>query len=171
MGIATPKTGQIAFSDLNVGIMNAGSTASLNMNTAAQRLGYGGTGQVSISNLRGCAGGTLTVGYRTGSKFIPGGYGYDTVLSSTGSATGVTYQSDGTYVAQMMDLDSDSNRIFCNLLQPDASPPFSGWQGTNLNRAAFDNAERTITSAEPAVFDVAYTMPTSGTINWGLRWA
>ena len=172
MGELTPKTGQIAFSDLNTGILNAGSTASLNMNTAAVRLGFGSTAQVSISNLRGCTGGTLTVGYRTGSKFVSGGYGYDRVISTTGSATGVTYRaSDGTAVNQMMDLDFDNNRVFCTMAKSDTSAPDAAYDAPALNRVAYDDSVRSIISTGAGSYDCTYTMPTSGTISWGLRFA
>ena len=74
MGTATPKTGQIAFSDLNTGILQAGSTASLNMNTAAQRMGYSLTEQVSISLLRGCIGFATAFSLIPASKFVPAYY-------------------------------------------------------------------------------------------------
>lgn len=167
MGILTPKTGQIAFSDLNVGILNAGSTASLNMNTAAVRLGFGSTGQVALSNLRGCTGGVITVAYRDPTKFIEGGYGFDDIIGPVGSCTGVTYNATPFTISAIFDGDTDANRTFCRL----GGTPTAGFRGTNVNRAALADTTRTVSNADTGNFDLAYTMPTTGTVNWGVRFA
>lgn len=172
MGISTPQSGQIAFSDLNVGILNASLTAQIDLNTAAARLGYGSTSQVSISNLRGCTGGTLTIGYRAPDKFISGGYGYDAVFTPfAGSATGVTYRPapESTYLYRIFDVDSTTGETEFAMWNADFTEPPSGFQGTSVTRAALADGQRTLGSSTSTVVAVTYTMPTSGTISWGLK--
>lgn len=172
MGIATPQSGQIAFSDINVGILNAGSTAQLDMNTAAVRLGYGSTSQVSISNLRGATGGVVTIAYRAPAKFVPGGYGYDSLFSpQAGSATGITYRPapESTFLYQIFDGEFDTGTTSIGMWNADFSSPPAGWQGTNVTRAALGDGQRTINTADSGGLTVAYTMPTSGTTTWGLK--
>lgn len=167
MGTATPKTGQIAFSDLNTGILNAGSTASLNMNTAAQRMGYSTTGQVSISLLRGCSGGTISIAFQPPTKFVPGFYGYSAAYG-LGSITGATYQSP-FLVQSLTGPGSPSTVTSFFLADGSYNAPTSPWQGTDVTRACTADTSRTITGTTASGVDITYTMPTTGSLTWGLK--
>ena len=169
MGTATPRSGQIAFSDLNTGILNAGSTASLNMNTAAVRMGYGSTSQVSISLLRGSSGGTFTIGYSPPSKFLPGYYGYSQVFS-IGSITGDTYSSPWKVsdITQMQGAPS-TTRFFLSSGAPDYNVPSSPWRAYDITRACIADAVQSGSADSNQNFNTSYNMPTSGTLSWGLK--
>lgn len=167
MGTATPRTGQIAFSDLNTGILNASSTAALNMNTAAERMGYSTTGQVSLSLLRGSSGGTITIGFQPPTKFVPGFYGYSSVYS-TGSITGAIYQSPFR-VQSLEGPGSPSTVTSFFLADGSYAAPTSPWRGLDVTRACTANASRTITGSTDSGVVITYAMPTSGTITWGLK--
>jgi hypothetical protein len=175
MGIATPKTGAISFSQLNTGILNASSTAQLNMNTAAQRLGYSTTGQVSMSNLRGCTGGEFTIGQYYDSKIDVTYTGYVGPLS-TGSITGELYATNdgivsGIYNNKPGNLTPPGPVASFELVDPDDlfSVPPTGWNADAVTRAAISNTERTISGAGGLYVPVTYTMPVSGTTTWGLK--
>lgn len=168
MGTATPRSGQIAFSDLNTGILNAGSTDSLNMNTAAVRMGYGSTSQVSISLLRGCSGGTITIGFYPPSKFLPGSYGYS-ALYSIGSITGATYQSPFLVTALTGPDSFPSTQSQFLLTDSSYIAPTSPWQGLDVTRACTADTSRTITGTADLSVDITYTMPTTGSLTWGLK--
>jgi hypothetical protein len=169
MGTATPRSGQIAFSDLNTGILNAGSSASLNMNTAAVRMGYGSTSQVSLSQLRGCSGGTMTIGYSPPSKFLPGYYGYSDIFN-IGSITGDTYSSPWR-VSDITQPDGfpSSTRFFLSSGEPDFNIPSSPWTAYDITRAALADAVQSGSADSNSNFNTSYNMPTSGTITWGLK--
>lgn len=174
MGTATPKTGAISFSQLNTGILNASGTAQLNMNTAAQRLGYSTTGQVSMSNLRGCTGGEFTIGQYYDSKLDATYTGYE-LFFSTGSISGELYSPSngrvtGIYNLKPGNLTPPGTSSQFNLDDPDdLGPPASGWAGTDVTRAAINNTQRTIFNTVSTQVDITYTMPVSGTTSWGLK--
>ena len=165
--MATP-TGQIAFSDLNTELLRAGSTAQLNMNSAGQRLGYGGSSQVSISELKKSFGATVTCGtytdkFGTTTGFAPG-IGPPPGIGSMDSAT-YTPGYSFSYLATGFGLNS---------LQ--SSPSAPGFAFDTINRFALDNSTRGISipgypaSADVLPFD-GPAMPGSGTITMGVRWA
>jgi hypothetical protein len=170
MGTATPRSGQIAFSDLNTGILNAGSTASLNMNTAAVRMGYSSTGQVSLSQLRGCSGGTFTIGYVPPSKFISGFYGYSAIIGPAGSITGEIYQSPFR-ITDLTQPDSvpSSTRFYLSSGSPNFTAPTSPWRASDITRACIADAVRSGTGADDTTYNTNFNMPTSGTLTWGLK--
>lgn len=178
MGLATPKTGQIAFSDLNTGILNASSSAQLNMNDAAFRLGYSTTGQVSLSQLRGCTGGEFTIGFAYDSKLGLEYYGYSEYSQyggGFGSATGTLYRTNDGEVESIYNitftLGSPGAGTTFLLYDPDGfyGNPAAGWTGDDVTRAAIANVQRSIGSTTVISVDVTYTMATSGTTTWGLK--
>jgi len=150
MGVATPLTGQIAFSDLNSGILQQGTTTQLNMNTAGARLGYGSTSQVSISNLRGCFG--LTVSsftFQPANKYSPAYY-Y--------AAPGVTFSPSGDTIQTIIQItlsDPDYDGFGFNNTPPAAG---ASYYGTNVTRVASDNTLRSVTSSGDPLYP-----PTSST--------
>lgn len=135
MGVATPKSGQIAFSDLNSGILQAGTTAQLDMNTAGARLGYGSTSQLSISNLRGCLGFTTGFTLQPATKYTPAYY-QSPQLSLTYSPN-----SDFVYYVQGPGVINTDNISF---YAPGFADPSAGWKATNITIVASENTTRTI---------------------------
>jgi hypothetical protein len=137
------------------------------MNTAAQRMGYSTTGQVSLSLLRGCSGGTITIGYQPPTKFVPGFYGYSSVYS-LGSITGATYQSP-FLVTGLTGAGSPSTQTTFYLSDGSYVAPTSPWRGLDVTRACTADASRTITASNDGGVDITYTMPTTGSLTWGLK--
>lgn len=135
MGIATPKTGQIAFSDLNDGILQTTTTAQLDMNTAAQRMGYGTTAQVSISQLRGCVGLTTSFTFQPASKFTPAYWG---------ASPGLTYNSAGDFINQINENPFNTAADVAYFYGSGFNPPGTGWKGTDVTRVASENTVRNI---------------------------
>jgi hypothetical protein len=162
--MATPASGAISFSDLSSEIVRQTSTAQLSMNTAAQRLGYGSTSQVSMSDLRKCYGATVTAGLFNGgggdiyTGYDPGfGIGSVDYATITGSMTlygATSYTLNG--VLQYSDV------IFLNYI--------TGYNGTDVNRVAIANDTKTIDSAQAnSVSIIPYEFPSSGTFTIGIR--
>ena len=134
MGTATPKTGQISFADLNTGILQAGSTAQLNMNTAGVRMGYGSTAQLSMSDLRGCYGVSASTYLAPGTKYVPPFYRTPEYTHS--AAYDAFYIVQGTFGQ-----DDNINFLYVS---------GAGWDGSNLNRIAIDGGTKTYTAGSPA---------------------
>lgn len=162
--MATPATGAISFADLNSEIVRQSSTAQLSMNTAAQRLGYGATSQVSMSDLRKSYGATVTAGLFNGgggdiyTGYDPGfGIGSVDYSTITGSMT--------LSAAVSLTLDSDlqySDIVFANYI--------TGYNGTDVNRVAIANDVKTIDSAQAnSVSIIPYAFPSFGTFTIGIR--
>lgn len=130
MGTATPKTGQISFADLNTGILQASSTAQVDMNTAAQRIGFGATSQLSMSELRGCYGVATTWNVQPATKYAPSYY------------YSPEYTHSPAYDAFYMVQDAYGGSDSISFLYLSGT----GWDGTNLNRFAVAATLKTYTS-------------------------
>lgn len=163
--MATPATGAISFADLSVEIMQASSTSQRSMTSASQRLGYGATDQVSMSDLRKAYGATVTIGSYS-SKFFTL-YGYDTVDyggGATGSIDDNVITGTQTLQACAEYTTSSGNTLFqFNSIE-------TGFEGTNVNRAAIADTTRTLGTSNTDYRFVTYSMPASGTVTIGLRW-
>jgi len=162
MGTATPKTGQIAFSDLNTGILQAGSTTSLNMNTAAQRMGYSLTGEVSISLLRGCIGFATAFTFYPASKYVPAYYAAEPNL---------TYSPAGDKIVSVV---GSSGFGYDGAGLSGGSPgsdPSIGWRGTSATRIVVNDSSRTLSPAatNTAVYGTPSILDSTASRGIGLK--
>jgi hypothetical protein len=150
MGVATPKTGQIAFSDLSDGILQQGTTSQLNMNTAGVRMGFGSTSQLSISELRGCVGLSTSFTLQPATKFVPQHYA---------AFPNLTYNSAGDFIYSVGENPFNpappggtDGTDYITLYASGFNPPGPGWQGGSVNRAASEGSTKTITGADISYF-------------------
>lgn len=166
--MATPATGAISFSDLRGEIMQSGSGA-ISLNTAAARLGFGSTSQVSISELRKCYGATITAGTQNvsgkGFDFTFDGY----IVSTIGSIDNDVLTSGQVLEAAYTFYDFG---VLQATVLEFSFPSTSGFESTNVNRVATANTTRTIssTSSDEVFLATSYVFPSSGTVTIGIRW-
>jgi len=160
--MATPATGAISFSDLNTEIMQVGSTTQRSMNSAAQRLGYGATSQVSMSDLRKAYGATVTCGVYADKFVVITGYDTTYPIGSVDDSLIVGSQNlDGAATANSI------NYAYWNTLE-------SGYEGTNVNRIATADTLRTTdipnSDSNTLIFTGYSGFPGSGTVTIAIRW-
>jgi hypothetical protein len=166
--MATPATGAISFADLNTQLLQAGSTAQVSMNSAAQRLGFGATSQVSISELRKAYGATVTCDFFSDFKFVSL-WGYFAFFP-LGSVDNASIVSSQTLEIAGTAGDGGLNPVSTSFGFVNVA---SGYEGTNVNIVATANTSRTIDSGPTTsteVYMTGYNFPSSGTVTIGIRW-
>lgn len=171
--MATPKTGSISFSQLNSEIMRTSTTTQRSLNEAAQRLGYGATSQVSMSDLRGCAGMTITCGstYVPATKYVPG-YNIDGYTTYTSPVTGSIPNYDWMVVSdcEVRELaDTDDVTTGLVITSGGGGEPVDGYRASQLARLAIANTLYSHSAVGNTAATVSYDMPTSGTRTLGLK--
>lgn len=163
--MATPASGEISFSDLRSEIMQSSSGAISigGSGGAGERLGYGTTAQISMSDLRKAWGATITCGSYTDKFGTTSGY-------STG--LGIGSLNDTTYTPGYT-VDSIATGAGINYVYYNEATGFDVIN--NLNRFALGNSLRTISdqaNVPPEYFRFDGSgLPSSGTIAVGFRWS
>lgn len=163
--MATPATGAISFSDLNTEIMQVGSTTQRSMNSAAQRLGFGATSQVSMSDLRKAYGATVTCGVYA-DKFVTI-TGYDTNYPIGSVDDSVIVGSQNLNGAATAFTGSTTNYAYWNAVE-------TGYEATNVSRIATADTLRTaeigLSDTYTLIFSGYSGFPGSGTVTIGIKW-
>lgn len=169
--MATPKTGAISFSDLNIELMQEGSTAQRSISSAGARMGYTAGSQVSMSDLTGCFGGTVTAGTFAGDKYMSTVDGY--FDGYAGSVDDRVY-TPGGYIKSIYEQYAENPNLTQIIISGDptnlTTPP-AGFYGTNINRVALADTTKSINTSATNGVDVVYNMPGSGTVTFGLRFS
>jgi hypothetical protein len=165
--MATPASGEISFSDLRTEIMQSGSGAISigGSGGAGERLGYGTSDQISMSDLRKAWGATITCGTYTDKFGTTNGYSA-TFSPALGSMNSSTYTPG--YGIDSIATGSGINYCYYN------EAPGGYDVINNLNRFALGNSLRTISdqaNVPPEYFKWSgNAIPSSGTISVGFRW-
>lgn len=186
----TPSS-QIGFSDLNVEILQQASTTQTDLNTSGVRLGYGSTGQVSISQLRKAYGATVTCG--PAQQIAKG-------IQAVGYFGGQPAPATGSVDDQIIDGSAPANARFIRAYSSTVSGVQTstqlGWmelttstayangsfqrcaiggtvytsQATQTSSPAIINGQqRALTIVQLA--NTQYLFPASGTVTVGLKWS
>lgn len=175
--MATPESGAISMNDMRTHI-NRATTSSISMSEMRTR--YGGSGQISFSDLRKCEGFTINpTRYNTGGKFSSNIDGWQDGLFGSVSpdeGDGRVQFAANSWLYYASENDTYTAGTTTVGIEPTSTSAggggdsvTAGYKVTNVSRMVFANSSvsisNPISNSTYSTFDASYNMPTSGTIH------
>lgn len=177
----TPASGQISMNDMRTHI-NRATSSSISMSEMRAR--YGGSGQISFSDLRNAEGFTITAArYYTTSKFFSAnndGWGSGGFVGTFGSVSpnesnGMVQFAANSYMKYLYEdnlfnqgttsLGIKENNNNDDYNDGNGNTITAGYKGSNITRIVIANTSYSITGSGNTFATVSYNMPTSGTLH------
>lgn len=177
----TPASGQISMNDMRTHI-NRATSSSISMSEMRAR--YGGSGQISFSDLRNAEGFTINpVNYTFTNKYFnqnndgwskggfPGAFG----SVSPNEANGMVQFAANSYMKWAFEdnvfdpgfvtIGIKENTNVDDFADSNGNTVTAGYKGSNITRVVLANTSYSVVSSANTFATVAYNMPTSGTIH------
>lgn len=163
----TPASGAISMNDMNVEIVRASGTATVDMSTIRTR--YGGSGAISFNDLRKVEGFTVTCGTYSSKYLSYDGWnpGTSTGSVSPNEVSGTLQFAANSYLLNMtasIGSATDAGmQISANT--SGSTGVTAGYRGDSVTRIVTANTSRSIVSSSEQATGFTYDMPSSGTIH------
>lgn len=170
----TPGSGAISMNDMRSNI-NRATSSSISMSEMRAR--YGGSGQISFSDLRNCEGFTITAGTQSSKFATSDGWDDDAGFGSISpnEGDGRVQFAANSWINAFQESSFDPGVTYIYLQPTSTATTYNGdqvtagFKTTNLSRVVIANTSYGITSASSnsstSQAKLSYNMPASGTLH------